>query len=72
MANLIAGLLTAIAAVIMILAMLAFAALFGGTLLWFLWPVVMVPVFHAPALTWAQSVALVYIFAILLKPSSSK
>jgi membrane protein implicated in regulation of membrane protease activity len=46
-------------------------AVFGGTIVYFLWPVVMVPVFHLPELTWFQAVALTYICAILLKSSST-
>jgi len=45
-------------------------ALLGGTLVYFMWPDVMVGVFHAPPLTWRQSVELALICGILLKSSS--
>jgi hypothetical protein len=35
---------------------LIFVVFFAGTMLWLLWPVTAVGVFHAPSLTWWQSV----------------
>jgi len=48
--------------------------LFGGTILYFAWPVVMVEVFKLPTLTWWQAVCLSYVAHTLIKPinTSSK
>lgn len=46
-------------------------ALFSGTLLWMIWPITMVTVFHLPALTWWQSVCLVWVAGILIKSSNT-
>lgn len=48
-----------------------FYALFSGTILYFIWPVVMVDVFHFPALTWFQAVCLTWICGILIKSHNS-
>lgn len=69
--EIIGALLTIVGGVVLLLAMVAFFALFGGTVVYFLWPVVMVPVFHLPELTWWQAVALTWICGMLLKSSSS-
>jgi len=57
--------------VLLVLAATVLMALFGGTLVFWLWPVVMVPVFHMPELTWVQAVALTWICGILIKASQS-
>lgn len=52
----------------MILAALAIfvGAVIGGTILWLLWPGVMVSAFRLPQLTWGQSVGLTWVVWILL------
>jgi hypothetical protein len=57
--------------VVGLLATVLLFAVFGGTIVYFLWPIVMVPVFHLPGLTWLQAIALTYICSILLKSSST-
>lgn len=49
----------------------ALAAFFGGTILYFVWPVAMVDVFHFPPLTWWQAVCLTWTCAILVKATQS-
>lgn len=56
--------------VLVILAVSALAFL-SGTIVYFIWPVVAVAKFHAPELTWWESVCLCWLSGILLKPSST-
>ena len=65
------ALILAVGAVLLFTVVVAIGAVLGGTIVWFLWPDVMVAVFHFPPLTWWQAVALTWICAILLKSSSS-
>ena len=60
-----------ILAAIGLFALVALMSLLGGTVVWIVWPVVMVPVFHMPELGWWQAVALTWICSILLKSSSN-
>lgn len=57
--------------VFMVIGAVTVLALFGGTIVWFLWPQVMVPVFNLPALTWWQAVSLTWICGILIKSSNT-
>lgn len=56
--------------VIVIAFFLFVASVFGGTVVYFLWPMV-APAFNLPALSWGQCVALTWICSILLKPYGS-
>jgi len=50
---------------------IAFAALIGGTLVYWLWPVVMPELFpDIHILTWGQAVCLSWLANILIKPMS--
>jgi len=57
--------------VISVIVAVTVLALLGGTIVYFCWPVVMVPVFHLPALTWLQAVCLTWISGILVKASQT-
>jgi hypothetical protein len=57
--------------VIMVLVAVTLMALLGGTIVYFCWPVVMVPVFHLPPLTWLQAVCLAWICGVLIKSSQT-
>lgn len=46
-------------------------ALLGGTVLYWVWPVAMVDVFHLPPLTWWQAVCLTWVCSILIKSTNS-
>lgn len=60
-------------------ALVAFIAVFGGTVVYFLWPIAIPAAFPglisigilASKLTWTQAVALTWLCSILLKSSSS-
>lgn len=58
-------------AIISVIMTVTILALLGGTIVYFCWPVVMVPVFHLSALTWFQAVCLTWICGILLKASQT-
>lgn len=59
--------------------LVAFVAVFGGTVVYFIWPVAIPAAFPglvaagtlAAKLTWGQAIALTWLFSILLKSSSS-
>jgi hypothetical protein len=67
MNNIISAILIGLAA-ILVIALLAVA---GGTILYFLWPYVMVEVFKLPVLTWWQAVCLVWITHMLIPTNSN-
>ena len=60
-----------LAIVLGIILLLPILAVLQGTILYFIWPVVMVDVFHLPVLTWWQAVCLTWVCGILLKSSHS-
>ncbi len=47
------------------------AAILSGTILYWIWPVTMVDVFHLPMLTWWQAVCLTWTAHILVRASQS-
>ena len=61
------GLLLGLAAIPLVFLL----SLVSGTILYWIWPVVMVPVFALPALTWWQAVCLTWIASILVKSSQT-
>ncbi len=54
-----------------VVGLVAIGAFFGGTILYYVWPVTMVNVFHLPPLTWWQAVCLTWVCGILIKSSQS-
>lgn len=72
------AIITAILAILGILALAAGFAVFGGTLLWLLWPTAMDAFprlvgegWVEPNLSWWSSVCLVWVFTILVKASQT-
>ena len=66
-----ATILIVIGAVVAILGTVVLLSFLGGTILYWVWPVTMVNVFHLPALTWWQSVCLVWVFGLLIKSTQT-
>ncbi len=54
-----------------VVGLIALGSFLSGTILYFVWPVAMVEVFHLPALTWWQAVCLTWVCRTLIKSSQS-
>lgn len=52
-------------------ALIPVLSLLNGTILYYVWPVTMVEVFHFPPLTWWQAVCLSWVAGILVRSTQT-